>query len=271
MRTRARIEAEIAALATEVQELARGRGRSLPTLDEWADLLEVLGVTDEDLHAGAQGDEDEEAVFSRFVTRGEVTPAAESVQEAFLAVVLAAVSEDRPAYYRALRALPPLLSDLLVRRAEQWSHHWTATSHFFDLYRGARSWLTGASAPPSLSARPDRTAAEGVQANVAKAKGWQLALLAALALRCAAAELTEWRAWIAGGATTQHDSLLRERVSSTPRCSDDPGTRWARDVAKHTLPDEEEAALVQRGVVSAEELAAVRALPPIPPGRESGH
>jgi hypothetical protein len=103
--------------------------------------------------------------------------------------------------------------------------------------------------------------------SAARAKGWQRVVLAGLALNVAATELREWRDWIAGGAVKQHDFPLRERANPTPSLAEDPAARWARDVTKYTLPDDEEAELVQRGVVTAEELAAVKALAPIPPGR----
>jgi hypothetical protein len=238
-------------------------------MEDWVDWLQALAVTGDDLRAAADRGETEEAVFSGFVTRAGVTPAAEPVKEALRAVVLATVRKERPAYLRGLRALRSPLADLLAQRAEKWSHDWTARSHFLDLYRGAKSWLTGASTPRSLSAGGNQHVADGARECVARAKGWELAVLAGLALRCAAEELTAWREWIAGGAARQHAFLLGESARANRSCSDEPALVWARDVASHALPDEEEIELMERGVVSAEELAAVRALPPIPSDAQS--
>ncbi len=265
MQTRAKLEVEIAALAVEVRELARKRGRALPTMEDWVDLCRALAATSDDLLASEASGESEEVAFSRLVTRAEVTPAAEPVKEALRAVVVAAVQEDRPAYFQALRALRTPLADLLARRAEKWSRDWSARSHFLDLYRGAKSWLTGASAPHSSAVPGDQRAADGARQSVARAKGWELVVLAGLALRCAAEELTAWREWIGGGAARRHAFLTRERASASRCCSDEPALVWVRDVAGHALPEEEEIELVGRGLVRADELAAVKALPPIPP------
>jgi hypothetical protein len=272
MQTKAKLEVEIAALAEEVQELARRRGRALPTMDDWMDWLQALAATPDDLRAAAdrsERGENDEVMLAWFLTRAEVTPAAEPVKEAVRAVIAPAVREERPAYFRALRALRPPLADLLVRRAESWAHDWKARSRSLDLYRGAHSWVTGASAPRSLPAPGDPRAPERAQETVARAKGWELMVLAGLALHCAAEELTAWREWVTGGAARQHASLTHERASASRSCSEEPGVTWAREVARHALPEEEETALVGRGVVSEEELAAVKALPPIPSGAES--
>jgi hypothetical protein len=269
MQTKAKLEVEIAALGEEVRELARRRGRALPTMEDWVDWLQALAVTGDDLRAAADRGETEEAVFSWFLTRGEVTPAAEPVKEALLAVIAPAVREERPAYFRGLRALRAALADLLARRAQKWAHDWTARSRSLDLYRSAYSWVTGAAAPRCLSAGGQQRAAEQIQESVARAKGWEVVVLAGLALHCAAAELTAWREWVTGGAARQHTLLTRECAAASRSCSEEPALLWARDVASHALPEEEETALVARGLVSAEELAAVKALPPIAPDAES--
>jgi len=266
--TKARIEAEITALSAEVGAVARRHGRSLPTPDDLADLLTALGVTLEAMASAREPGEDQDRRLAAIFTPGEVAPAAAALRETYLALIGPALIADRPAYFRALRALRPVLTDLLERRAEPWAERWSQTSRPFELYRGACSWLTGASTPPPLSAGSGHTPAEWATESVARAKGWRRVLLAGLALNVAATELREWREWIAGGAVKQHDALLRERADPTPSSPEDPAARWARDVAKHTLPDDEEAELVQRGVVTAEELATVKALPPIPSGRE---
>jgi len=268
MLTRAKIAADIAALAEEVNQVARRRGRALPTPEDLGDLLRALGVTREEAQAAREPGEGQEERLAALFTPGEVAPAAEALKQAYLTVVVTAVRQDRPAYHRALRGLRPVLADLLVRRAGQWSARWAEASRCFELYRGASSWLAGVSAPPPLSARPGQTSETWAAESVAKAKGWQLALLAGLALNVAQTELREWRDWITGGAAKQHGFLLRERSNPDPCSSEEPAAWWARDVAKHALSEEEEAELVRRGVVSAEALAAVKALPPIPAGRE---
>jgi hypothetical protein len=272
MQTKAKLEVEIAAVAEEVRELARRRGRALPTMDDWMDWLQALAATPDDLRAAAdrsERGESDEVMLAWFLTRAEVTPAAEPVKEAVRAVIVPAVREERPAYFRALCALRPPLADLLARRAEAWAHDWKARSRSLDLYRGAHSWVTGASAPRSLPAPGDPRAPERAQETVARAKGWELMVLAGLALHCAAEELTAWREWVRGGAGRQHAFLSRERASTSRCCSEEPAVMWAREVARHALPEEEEAELVGLGVVSAEALAAVKALPPIPPDANS--
>jgi len=136
-----------------------------------------------------------------------------------------------------LRELRTPLADLLVRRAEAWSRPWRDASEFLDSYWEARQWLRGAARPTRVTAL-DPADAEEIRAKVAETKGWPLALLAGMALQCAEAERAEWRAWIAGEEAAPHD----------------PG-----------LPEEEEAELVRRGIVSAEDLAAAKARPPVPP------
>jgi hypothetical protein len=271
MQTKAKLEVEIAALAEEVRELARRRGRALPAAEDWLDLFQALAATPDDLRAAADRldcGESAEAVLCRLVTRVEVSPAAERVKEALLAAVVAAARGERPAYFQGLRGLRPPLTDLLARRAERWAHDWAARSRAVDLYRGAYSWVTGASAPRALPALGDPRAPERARETVAQAKGWELMVPAGLALHCAAEELTAWREWVKGGAAKRHAFLTQERASASRSCSEDPGVTWARDAARHTLPEEEETTLVGRGVVSAEELAAARALPPIPPDAE---
>jgi hypothetical protein len=187
MRTLAKIEEEIAALATEVHELARQRGRLLPTIEDWVDLLLTLGVPCEELHSAALRGGSYEDIFTGLVKRREVVPVAEPLKEALLAVIAVALSDDRQAYYRALRELRAPLSDLLTQRAEQWVQQWQHNSKYFDLYRAAKNWVTNTAGPPALSERY----AEGQHESVVKAKGWALALLAGTALRCAVAELVE--------------------------------------------------------------------------------
>ena len=268
MLTKARIEAEIAALATEVNEVARRRGRSLPTPNDLADLLMALGVTLEAMASAREPGEDQDRRLAAIFTPGEVAPAAAALREGYLTLIGPALIADRPAYFRALRALRPVLANLLERRAEQWSERWVTASRPSDFYRGTGSPQGQFSVPPAFPARPDQTPADWAAQAVARAKGWHRVLLAGLALNVAATELREWRDWIAGEAMKQYDALLRERANPAPSSTEDPAARWARDVAKHTLPDEEEVELLHRGVVTAEELAAVKALPPISPGPE---
>jgi hypothetical protein len=264
VQTKAKLEAEIAALAAEVHEVTRRHGRSLPTGSDWADLFEVMGVTWDELHAAVESGEGDVAVFSGLVLRGEVTPAAEPVREALLAAVLAALAGDRSAYYEALRQLRVPLGELLVRRATRWAHDWVASSEFLYTYREARAWVTRTPLrDPPLAAAPSAPE-EAIRTASARAKGWQVAVCAGLGLRLSATEFTEWREWITEGAAKWQAFYLREHASANPSCSEDPADLWQREVARHTLPEDEEAELVRRGVVRGEALAAVKALAPIP-------
>jgi len=264
MRTKAKIEAEITALASEVSEVARQRGAALPTPQDLAEVIEALGVSAEAIWAARQPGEDEDERFAALFTPGEVAPSYEALCEAYGNALGGAVSQDRSAYEAALRELRPVLREVLVRNAERWARPWAETSRKLDLYWGAKSWLAGVPAPPAEAPAVARAGADWATQVVAKAKGWHLILLAARALHLAHLELQGWREWVTGGAVKWHASYQSERVNPNPSCSEDPALLWAREVAKHTLPDDEESALVQRGVVTAEALAAVKALAPIP-------
>jgi hypothetical protein len=265
MLTRVKLEAEIAVLTEEVKTVARQRGAALPTAEDLVDLLEVLEPALEAMQAAQEPGEGQNERLAALYAPGEVVPAAEALREVYVEALWAGMAADRPAYQQALRELRPVLRELLLLRAARWSEEWGETSRFHRLYRDATRWLAGA------PAGSEPILATCTAESVAQARGWRLVVMAARALHCAVTELQQWREWIAGGAVEQHASLLRETTSPTPASTEDPAARWAREVARHTLPDGEEAELVQRGVVSAEELAAVKALPPIPPGRESAY
>jgi hypothetical protein len=116
-----------------------------------------------------------------------VTPVAEPLKEALLSMIAVDLSDNRQAYYRALRDLRAPLSELLTQRAEQWVQQWQNNSKYFDLYRAAKNWVTDTAGHLALSERY----AEEPHESVVKAKGWPLALVAGMALRCANAELEE--------------------------------------------------------------------------------
>jgi len=121
MLTKAKIEAEITALSAEVEAVARQHGAALPTPEDLADLLTALGVTLEMMASAREPGEDQGERLVAIFTPGEVAPAAEALGEAYLTLIGYALIRDRPAYHRALRALRPVPSDLLVRRAEPWA------------------------------------------------------------------------------------------------------------------------------------------------------
>ncbi len=239
MRKPAKLEAEIAALAAEVEEVARKRGRALPTTQDWVDLFMALGVTYEEIADAPQDGEGDVAVFAR-LTRREITPAAEPLLESLLAAEAAALARDRPACYQTLRELRAPLTDLLARRAQTWCQRWLRAPEFEELYYGPRQSLRGASPDASL-AELDPDFAEQIETKLARMKGWPLALLAGKALGCAATELSEWREWVTG------------EVVPAPARQHHTGGYPLGDRPLTVLPEEEEEELVRRGVVSAED------------------
>ncbi len=134
---------------------------------------------------------------------------------------------------------------------ETWCQRWLRAPEFEELYYGPRQSLRGASPDASL-AELDPDFAEQIETKLARMKGWPLALLAGKALGCAATELKEWREWVTG-----------EVVPAPPRQHHTGGYPLG-DRPLTELPEEEEAELVRRGVVSAEELAAAKARPLAP-------
>ena len=142
MRKPAKLEAEIAALAAEVEEVARKRGRALPTTQDWVDLFMALGVTYEEMADAPQDGEGDVAVFAR-LTRREITPAAAPLLESLLAAEAAALARDRPACYQTLRELRAPLTDLLARRAQTWCQRWLRAPEFEELYYGPRQMPAG--------------------------------------------------------------------------------------------------------------------------------
>lgn len=268
MRSRAKVEKDIAALGAEVQALSRQRGRALPTPEDTVEVMFALGPTMEAMSAAREPGEDQgEKLAALFAVR-EVAPGCEALKQAYGNAFRLGLEQDRSGYEGALRELRPLLRAVLVQRADRWSEAWREASRQFGLYLGAKNWLAGLPAPPANAPAVTRAGDDWATEVITKAKGWHLVVLAARALYLAQAELKAWQEWIGGEAARQHALLLSERSSPTPSVSEDPAVRWEREVAKHTVPDEEEAELVQRGVVSAEALAAVKALPPIPPAQE---
>jgi hypothetical protein len=222
MRTKAKIEEEIAALATEVCELARRRGRLLPTIDDWGNLLVALGVTEEELRSALDSAKIDAGFFSGFVLRREVAPAAERLKEALLAVVPAAVSGDRATYYQAMRELRPLLADLLAQRASRWLHDWE---------------LREMMGPPVL-AQQSQTREAVVTANVSRLRGWEIALWGGRALAASQREFWQHRWWRYGWG-----DYVREGREGDKRAGRPVHSTFEEEECKHLLPAEE-AALV---------------------------
>jgi len=220
MRRKDKIEVEIAALATEVRELARRRGRLLPTIEDWGDLLVALGVTEEELRSALESAKDDEAFVSGFVLRREVAPAAGRLKEALLVVVRAAVPGDRPAYYQAVRELRPPLTDLLVQRASKWVHNWEVRE------------MIG---PPVL-AQQSQTREGVVTANVSCLRGWEVALWAGRALKAAHGEFWQHRWWRYGWG-----EYVREGREGDLRAGRPVYATFEEEECKHLLPAEEAA------------------------------
>ena len=107
MRRPAKLEAEIAALAAEVEEVARTRGRAFPNASDWVDLFVALGVTYEEMEAAVKSELSSVAAFSAFLQR-PVTPAAEPLQQALVAVEKAALPRNVTPTYRPCASCEPL-------------------------------------------------------------------------------------------------------------------------------------------------------------------
>jgi len=220
MRRKDKITAEIAALATEVRELARRRGRLLPTIEDWGDFLVALDVTEEELQSALDSAKDDVSFVSGFVLRREVAPAAGRLKEAMLVVVRAAVPGDRPAYYQAVRELCPPLADLLVQRASKWVRNWEVRE------------MIG---PPTLT-QPSQTREAVVAANVSRLRGWEVALWAGRALKAAHSEFWHHRWWRYGWGEYVREGREGDKRAGRPVLS-----TFEEEECKHLLPAEEAA------------------------------
>jgi hypothetical protein len=248
------LQRQIAALRQEVRELVRRRGGALPDVKEWHDLMLAL-VGRDGAGAMAEADPTGPQVIGEHVREMRIAPAAEPLRACLLTALDCAVRADAHCYRAAVKALRPVLDELLAARGAKWDDDISAGYQYIDLYRCAHEWLLypEGERPAYIASRP---------------KGADVMVMAGLALRCAAQDLDKWQAWYGGGeAQAQHQLCLAEGSGPQQSSTADPAEMWARCRLEHELPPAEEAILIERGLVTQEQVDGVRALPPIPPGR----
>ena len=252
---RSDLQHEIAALGQEVRELVRRRGSALPDVKEWVGLMLAL-VGDDGGGATAKAlDSAGPQAIGELVRQMRLAPAAEPLREALVRALDCAVRADVHSYRAAVKALRPVLDELVAARGAKWDDDISAGYQYIDLYRCAYEWLSypEGERPAFIPSRP---------------KWADVMVLAGLALRCAANDLDEWQAWyVSGEARKQHQLCLSERSDPQPSSTTDPAQMWARCRLEHELPPEEEAALIERGLGTQEQVDAVRSLPGVPAGR----
>ena len=214
MRTRARIAEEIAALAAEVSELVQAHGVGLPDVKTVVHFMvaafgydqarQVAEVVDSQGYGGV-GDE---------LSKLQIAPAAEELKTSVVSAFQAIGERDLGAFKRASQGLREALLTLLEVRAGKWRHLWAAQ----DLY------------PPSWRSAADPV--EHVRARVPGLTRWELLVWAGRALRCAGEDVWLWRLWQAGWREHREDALGRDQTGRSQEI-------WQREVAQHTLPEEE--------------------------------
>ena len=214
MRTRARIAEEIAALAAEVSELVHAHGAGLPDVKT---LVEFIGAAFgyERVHQVAEAvDSRGLAALGEAVGELQIAPAAEELRVSVVPAFQAQQEGDLPAFKRASQGLREALLSLLEARAGKWRHLWAAR----DLY------------PPSWQSAAGPV--EHVRARVPGLTRWELLVWAGRALGCAGEDVWLWRLWQAGWREHQEDALGRDQTGRSQEI-------WQREVAQHTLPEEE--------------------------------
>jgi hypothetical protein len=256
-----KLEAQVAELQEEVRQLTRSRGSGLPDLREVAHVALLLCRTSADFDPTQERlralDAGDPQPFLAHVGGLEVTPACEPVRDSLVAALAAVLADDMEGYKEAIAALKSAVLRLLLLRAPGWEFRWFTTVGMTPAV--TKVWLAMKEASPEAM----------IGEALARVRGGGLLTVAARCCRCAADELPEWQAWHAGGEGQKwHRFWSRERLGLNGGfTSGDPASYWARDVAQHLLPDEEEAALIERGLAIQEQVDAVQALPPISPGR----
>ena len=169
---RSDLQHQIAALGQEVRELVRTRGGGLPGEKEW--VLVMLALVGYDgAGAIAEGDLIGPRVIAEHVREIHITPEAEPLRGAMLRALDCAVRADVHSYGAAVKALRPVLDELLAARGAKWEDGISAGYRFVDLYRCAYEWLSypEEERPAYIPSRPKCT---------------DVMLMAGLALRCAA-------------------------------------------------------------------------------------
>jgi hypothetical protein len=169
---RSDLHREIAALGLEVRELVRRRGSALPGVKEWVCLMLAL-VGREGAGAVAEADLIGPQLIGEHVRGMRLAPAAEPLRGALLRALDCAVRADVHSYRAAVKALRPVLDELLAARGPKWEDDISAGYRYVDLYRCAYEWLSypEGERPSSIPSRPKCT---------------DVMVSAGLALRCAA-------------------------------------------------------------------------------------
>lgn len=214
MRTKANIEEEIAALATEVRELARRRGTGLPDVGTLVGFILAAFDHQRGEEVAMAVDSQGAAAIGEAVGELQIAPAAEALRACVVTVFRAIGRGDFPAYKRDSQALREALVALLEARAPKWQH----------LHAGRELY------PASWRSTVDPV--EHVRSAVATLTRWQVLVWAGQALACAAQDVWLWRLWQSGWREYQEDSRRRGQAGMTEEA-------WQREVAQHTLPEGE--------------------------------
>ena len=173
---RSKLQREIAALGQEVRELVRQRAVALSGEKEWVCLMLALAGRNRAGAAieavGAPSPE----VLAEHVRGMRIAPEAEPLRGALLRALDCAARADVHSYRAAVKALRPVLDELLLLRGAKWDDDISAGYQYVDLYRCAYEWLSypEGERPAYIPSRPKCT---------------DPMVMAGLALRCAAQEL----------------------------------------------------------------------------------
>jgi len=214
VRTRAKVAEEIAALAAEVSELVHARGVGLPDVRTVVDFI-VAAFEYDQVHQVAEAvDARGYGALGEEMDKLQIAPAADELRACVGAAFQAIGDGDLGAFTRASAPLRQALLTLLEARAGKWPHLWEAR----ELY------------PPSWQKATDPL--EYVRARVPKLTRWEALVWAGQALRCAEEDVWLWRFWQTGQREHLEVSLQRGQAGVTER-------DWEREVAQHTLPEEE--------------------------------
>ena len=217
MRTgaRAKIEEDIVALSKEVGELRRKRGAGTPDVDTLVGfVVAAFGHERARELALAADDCRGMAWVWEAVSELQLAPAAEELRARVVTACQAVDQSDLPAFKRASQLLREALVPLLEARAQKWWRLQAAS----DFY------------PPSWQSTSDP--AEHVRAKVSKLTRWEVLVWAGHALACAAEDVWLWRLWQTGWREYQADVQRTGRSGMTAK-------DWQRELAQHTLPEEE--------------------------------
>ena len=216
MRTaaRRRIEEEIEVLSKEVHELRCRRGLGPPDVEVLVNFLvaafgreRAYEVTEAIDARGAQA-------LTEALRALPLAPAAEPLRAA---VIAAWETEDIAGFRRASAPLREALAALLEVRAQKWRYRTQARECYQSGWQQA----------------PDLV--EHVRSRVPQLNRWSLLVWAGRALGCAVEDVWRWQLWQAGWREYREAEQAREQQTSHSE------EAWQREVAEHTLPQEEAA------------------------------